>query len=806
MMRKILCGLALLLLASCTLEVQDAGIECRQTTLTAGISSVQTKTWLDSEGGGSPLKVYWSDGDQILVNGQLSSKLEVAPGEKKSAVEFSFRSISAPFKAFYPASAITEIGEDGTLSIDIPDTQAYSATTFANGSALLYGRAEDGDKVALNNLCAAIKVNLKDSQASAISSVTLYSPGQPVAGAFSLNLENGALTPVEGINTLTLDIGESISLSPDGTDFWFAVPAGYYQQGFQVSFVRADDHRAMLCSWTPTGNVVAGRLYCFDNVAFAAGAKDIETAEEWEEFALAYNSGGDMSKFLYKDGSVRLGADIADENLTSLKAWTLAFDGQGHSITRTAAAEPLFGTISGSVSRLTLKGAMTGDGSGSYHAALAPSLVGSGSVTGVVNKMSITCTSGEATVACVAGIVSTMSGGTLSNCSNEGNLTLNIDCSAGKRNVQLAGIVGQLKDLTSDISIIDCSNSGTLTLNPSAQSSGNFIRYGSLAGIVAWVRDNSRAVTVSGCTNSGNLVWTDTGVTAAGGGSSNAPAVFAGGIIGNAAPMVYSAVSSYQNEAQLATVTADNGYSLSLTGCRSSGEISCKAISGIQYRVGYGKVYIAGIAGALVGKEQEYATVDNCSFTGKIVSWNDTDPDRKLNANCKCVVTAGLVGWGGYLSFTGGTSVKATIGEAKRQSVAIAGGIGYVVAPFTFKNCSIWFNGGFSRTTNFKDNRAIVAVVPTRNGTSTSASALMDQQGNAAGSSIKDCKVGGDLFISQDCFADTVYGDLTDDSYSARYVHIFNGADKIASNLVCGQGYTANDGVTVENVTYWDGK
>lgn len=801
MRRKVFYGLLLLALASCTREAQDAGQEWARTKLTAGISAVETKTWLDSEGGGSPLKVYWSDGDRILVNGQISSGVNVGAGEKVSSAEFSFRSISAPFKAFYPAEAVTGTAEDGSLLISVPDVQAYSPTTFANGSAMLYGYAEDGDKVSLKNLFAAVKVNLKDPASSAISSVTLYSPGLPVAGEFSLNTETGVFAPSEGTKTITLDIGNGITLSPEGTNFWFVIPAGYYQEGLQVGFMRADDHRAMLCNWTPTGNVVAGRLYCFDDVTFAAAAKDIETAEEWEEFALAYNSGGDMSKFLYKDGSVRLGADISADNFTSLKDWTLDFDGQGHSITRAAAETPLFGSISGSVSRLTLEGSMTCDGSESYNAALAPSLVAGGSITGVVNKMDITLTSGESTVACLSGIVATMSGGSLSNCSNEGNLTSNVDCSDGKRNVQLAGIVGQLRDLASDIAISGCNNNGTLTLNPSGQGSGNYIRYGALAGIVAWMRDPSHALTLSGCTNSGNLIWTDTGITAAGGGSSNAPAVCAGGILGNAAPILYEAVSAYQNEAQLAAVTPDNGFSVTLSGCVNSGDISCKAISGIQYKVGYGKVFIAGLAGALVGKADSYAKIVNCSFTGTITQWDDIDPERKLNANCKSIVTAGLVGWGGYLSFTDGTTLRATIGSARRQSVAIAGGIGFAVAPFTFKDCSIWFDGGFSRTANFKNNRAIVAVVPTKNN-----SADMDPKGNVDGSSIMDCRVGGDLYISQDVFADTVYGDLTGESYTARYVHIFNGADKISSNLVYGQGYTANSGVTVSNVTYWDGK
>ena len=58
MRRKVFYGLLLLALASCTREAQDAGQEWARTKLPAGISAVETKTWLYSEGGGSQLKVY----------------------------------------------------------------------------------------------------------------------------------------------------------------------------------------------------------------------------------------------------------------------------------------------------------------------------------------------------------------------------------------------------------------------------------------------------------------------------------------------------------------------------------------------------------------------------------------------------------------------------------------------------------------------------------------------------------------------------------------------------------------------------
>ena len=56
--------------------------------LHVGISCVQTKTWLDYQAGGSPLKVYWSDGDKINVNGISSLSLSVEDGTKTSLADF----------------------------------------------------------------------------------------------------------------------------------------------------------------------------------------------------------------------------------------------------------------------------------------------------------------------------------------------------------------------------------------------------------------------------------------------------------------------------------------------------------------------------------------------------------------------------------------------------------------------------------------------------------------------------------------------------------------------------------------------
>ncbi|MBO5979130.1 MAG: hypothetical protein J6Q12_01700, partial [Bacteroidales bacterium] len=152
-----------LFLCSCNREELPESVDNQDVVLRADIVSVQTRTWLDSEGAGEnpTKKVYWSDGDRINVNGQVSTPVSVPEGTKVSEAEFHLRSVDGPYNVIYPHDIVTgeAYDQEGKITISLPLSQTYHPTTFSSGAAVMYGYSENND-VALRNFCSAVRVNL----------------------------------------------------------------------------------------------------------------------------------------------------------------------------------------------------------------------------------------------------------------------------------------------------------------------------------------------------------------------------------------------------------------------------------------------------------------------------------------------------------------------------------------------------------------------------------------------------------------------------------------------------------------------
>ena len=67
-----------------------------------------TKT-LISDNGDKTYSVFWAEGDQILVNGETSTNIDIDPDNKKSA-SFTLPVVDAPYSAVYPAGLYVKEG------------------------------------------------------------------------------------------------------------------------------------------------------------------------------------------------------------------------------------------------------------------------------------------------------------------------------------------------------------------------------------------------------------------------------------------------------------------------------------------------------------------------------------------------------------------------------------------------------------------------------------------------------------------------------------------------------------------------
>ena len=782
-----------LFLCSCNREEVPEGAVTQDTVLHAGMVSVQTRTWLDSEGSkdNTTKTVYWSDGDRINVNGQVSSPVSVQEGEKVSEADFQLRGVEGPYNVVYPHDIVSDktYDEAGRITISLPSSQRYDATTFASGAAVMYGYSES-ENVELHNLCAAVRVNLKGTASICAVSLVSESADAPICGTFRLCPKTGELVPVKGEVSISLEIDEA-NLS-EGTDFYFAIPAGDYPAGLTFCFTEATDRRNMICSWKP-GTLVAGNMYSFNNVTYVPGAKDIESAEDWEEFVLALADDGDIDKYLYEDGSVRLGADIEAENLTPVPSeFTYIFNGNGKTITRTNATGALFSTVSGEVKNLTLAGTLTLTDEG---APLVNTLAKGGKITGCTNKMTVTFEAADH--AYVGGLVKIMQGGTIEGCTNEGAITVNLDLSSADKNTAVAGIVAQINASTNDVTVKNSLNKGAVTLAP--ESSGNGMKICGLGGIVGWVRAGG-AISLDDCDNEGEVTLSAANISSVTGMA--AYAICAGGIIGIGAP--------HSTSGYVATPDGTNGFDIALSNCDNTGVVyNCGVVhlgvsetGNATKRQTNKRVFTGGLAGSLLGKAADYASLVSCTNTGEVYTYDLTGPSASSQP-CYGSVTGGFIGFGGYLDMDDCT-VNCTMGNGKRPVMSYGGVIGCAVRPFNLKKSNVFVTGFYQRISNYQGNRAVVAAVPVLFGTSSSNT--MNIAPAIEGSTITDCNIGASVKTSDSALS-TANGEKTDDCSGSLTTTIFKDSEETQSNLVCGQGYTTVEtDVTVTGFNYWDGQ
>lgn len=749
--------------------------------LRAGLVSVQTKTWLDSEGSkdNPTKKVYWSDGDRINVNGQISLPVSVPEGAKVGEADFHLRSVDGPYSVIYPHDIVVDetYDEEGRITISLASSQTYHPTTFSSGAAVMYGYTESED-VALRNLCAALRVNV--TGAAAVSSATLVSESSdaPICGTFTLCPKTGELTPVDGAVTLNLDFDE-VTISPEGTDFYFTVPAGDYSTGLSFYFTNAGDGRKMQCVWKPETALEAGRLYSFNDVPYAPEAKDIESAQEWEEFVLALNGEGDLGKYLYKDGAVRLGADI-ETDIVVPGEFAYILDGAGHTITRTDATQALFDTVSGEIKNLNLAGNLTLDDEG---APMVNTLVSGGKLSGCTNGMTVYFEAADH--AYVSGLVKLMTGGVIENCINNGSVTAKVDVSAADKNVAVGGIAAQVNAADCDVVIRNCQNTAELIVAPvSAADDSKGMKVSVLGGIAGWLRAGN-SFTIDNCDNSGRIHYSADFITSTKG--TKAYAICVGGVIGLAAPTSHS-------DGVLNNPLNVDGFDLTVLNCDNTGVVSNYGTTYAGSSDTNVKAYTGGLFGAILGQAEKYASIKSCTSKGHILTY-DLAGDGTSARPGFCCVAGGLAGFGGWLNVDAST-INCVIGSGKRAMVSIAGLLGFALRPFTLTDSDLYYTGYFRCHSGYAGNRAVVAVVPVLYNKN-----AMKMVPDVKGTIISNCRIGALLNTSD------TYPGTSNTSELTTNKQIFTTPEDAQANLVCGQGYTTvAEDVTITGFTYWDGK
>lgn len=246
---------AMLLPAGCKKE-EDT--EKQLTVLTVGLPESGERTSLGGLVDGNR-SVYWSNGDQMALNGTASNPLS-GIGDAVSSAVFSFPGvINPPFNLLYPASFYKN-----STTITLPANQSYVPGSFASNTLPMAGYANSaGSKISLSHLAAIVHLQIKkdaDVESGNLEKITFKgNNGEQVCGDFTIDYSARTLTSASddtADKALTMNLSQPLSEST-ALDIFLVVPCGTYSQGFSVTLEDAA-HRTMTKTKSASIDLSAG--------------------------------------------------------------------------------------------------------------------------------------------------------------------------------------------------------------------------------------------------------------------------------------------------------------------------------------------------------------------------------------------------------------------------------------------------------------------------------------------------------------------------------------------------------------------
>lgn len=432
-----------------------------------------TKT-LISDNGDKTYSVFWADGDQILVNGETSTNIDIDPDNKKSA-SFTLPVVDAPYCAVYPAGLYVKdsyktVKEDSTvIEITIPSTQKYEEKGFDPNAAIMTARGEAGGGLAFKHAMAYLKVSVTGTTVKSIR--VNGNDNEALSGVYTISYTDSGVAfgphkekgKAIGNTSATISCGEIGVTS--GTPVFIAIPAREYKRGLTLTIVDSENHYQVVHSMK-SFTAVPGKVYPTE-IAFKAAGTYLEggiyTVEDWNGFVAAVNKGDWSAWKTTVDGKegVHLMADINSstnlprtndiiEGSKSKCEWNGDFYGHGHTITH-AGTEPLFLHVgeSGKIMDLKVAGDRIANTNNGWPGVFV--LNNNGEINNCESSVDITL-EGNSTN---ASTICRSNNGKIINCKNTGKITIKNPTAE----VKVGGIT-----LYSSGTITGCTNTGTINV------------------------------------------------------------------------------------------------------------------------------------------------------------------------------------------------------------------------------------------------------------------------------------------------------------------------------------------------------
>lgn len=447
--------------------------------------------------------VLWSKGDRVAINGVQTTIADEFDGAQSAT--FKVSGVVAPYKVLYPADVLNE---DNTITVS--EIQNYAPDSFAQGAAVMVGYSESAT-VQVKNLYGLVKLTVAKSGDELIKSVTLHSNNlEAMTGTFAVDYTEAAIEPLAGMDFVKVVAADGIAYNDEGKAvIYIALPADTYAQGFTIKV--ATDKGTMSKKMSKSLTLERSKIYTLPELAFKANtdeAIEITDAATLQAFLTAVND-GDYKAYIAGNGEVQLGADIDMTGVTITPATTFdgVFNGRGYKLKNwTADGTALFTktTANAVVKNIIIAESCSMDVSNAnpgYKAFIVSNNLGI--VSGCSNYADMVFAptqdlNAQYMIGAIAGI-STSETATVTNCYNEGNLTVTIQSTTAS-SYYFGGIVGDTANGKSGHECLSKSiNKGDIIVNIDGKNGWNNIYIGGLSGAC------NNAGVLADCTNKGKV-------------------------------------------------------------------------------------------------------------------------------------------------------------------------------------------------------------------------------------------------------------------------------------------------------------
>ena len=325
---------------ACTTDAtNDLGIEMGGKDLTSITLSLEESRTQLGERVGDLYPLYWSEGDQISVNGVASGALSTDAAGAATATFTVAGTLEKPYYIAYPAAPAGQVL--------FAEKQTHSSnTTFGSGVSTMYAYSEDGAGAQLNHLTGVLKIGVVGNAKLVLAQVST-ADRKPIAGAFDFNFEKGeASATATSKEVIEYSFGEGIQLSGEPTYLHIAVPAGEYDEVYVTLY---DEDGGVMFATVKANSLkplTVGKIREFANSINYAPNSSLFVVRD----VASLKAFGEQAATLEKDVLFVADVDMTGEAWTPIEGYAGLVNGNGYAIKGMTA--PLFGTTNASIKGL----------------------------------------------------------------------------------------------------------------------------------------------------------------------------------------------------------------------------------------------------------------------------------------------------------------------------------------------------------------------------------------------------------------------------------------------------------------------